>query len=342
MTGQQDHLISWRDLPGSAAVLKLLLAYGREAQSPETLIIYGRNGLGKNHYAKAIAARYFCREHTACGACDECVRVILQSHSEVLCLNGEEKSIKKDDIEQVFSFLSFSSQGLQKVRTVIILHAHLLTIAAANALLKVLEEPPAQTRFILTTDKLDNLMTTVLSRAHKFYIPPPPAQESLAWLEQQVSSSPKTHAKSFSQERARQALMLCGYVPSQALNLLMSDDSILGGASDPLLPISDLSPGSPQEQSFMADLRGRDEALEYRVNFLEASLSIYYNHILQDKNKSLVPKLDALAIKLRRQRLSLVRQKGIKSLISLNTENMLEYITGSPPTGEDPLGDTFF
>jgi DNA polymerase-3 subunit delta' len=63
--------------------------------------------------------------------------------------------------------------------------ADALNSAAANALLKMLEEPPPSTIFILVTDSLDRLLPTILSRCRKFALPMPAKAEALQWLQQQ-------------------------------------------------------------------------------------------------------------------------------------------------------------
>jgi DNA polymerase III subunit delta' len=58
-------------------------------------------------------------------------------------------------------------------------------MAAANALLKTLEEPPAHTVFLLVCNSIDRLLPTVLSRCRKFVLPMPSREQALAWLERQ-------------------------------------------------------------------------------------------------------------------------------------------------------------
>jgi DNA polymerase-3 subunit delta' len=63
--------------------------------------------------------------------------------------------------------------------------AEALNVPAANALLKSLEEPGANTVFVLVSNNLDRLLPTILSRCHKFGLGMPAAQDALAWLESQ-------------------------------------------------------------------------------------------------------------------------------------------------------------
>ena len=58
-------------------------------------------------------------------------------------------------------------------------------MAAANALLKTLEEPPPSTVFLLVSNGIERLLPTILSRCRKFALPLPAAEQALAWLERQ-------------------------------------------------------------------------------------------------------------------------------------------------------------
>jgi DNA polymerase III subunit delta' len=65
-----------------------------------------------------------------------------------------------------------------------------LNNASANALLKILEEPPANTLFLLVTSQIQRLLPTIISRCQKIDMPKPPRADALAWLQtQQVSNA---------------------------------------------------------------------------------------------------------------------------------------------------------
>jgi len=67
-------------------------------------------------------------------------------------------------------------------KVVVIFDAHLLTEPAANAFLKILEEPPSQSTFILTTSVPDLLLPTIHSRCQALHFPPVPETELLSYL----------------------------------------------------------------------------------------------------------------------------------------------------------------
>lgn len=86
-------------------------------------------------------------------------------------------------VEQVRALTeSLSTFGHGTNRVVLLPAAHLMNINAANALLKVLEEPPAYTVFLLVTDRPDLLPATIRSRCSRVTFQAPPHAEGLAWL----------------------------------------------------------------------------------------------------------------------------------------------------------------
>ncbi|STS81745.1 DNA polymerase III subunit delta' [Klebsiella pneumoniae] len=89
--------------------------------------------------------------------------------------------------------------------------AALLTDAAANALLKTLEEPPENTWFFLACEEPARLLTTLRSRCRLHHLAPPSEPYALAWLEREVS---------LPQESLLTALRLCASAPAAALELL--------------------------------------------------------------------------------------------------------------------------
>ena len=93
--------------------------------------------------------------------------------------------------------------------------AALLTDAAANALLKTLEEPPAETWFFLATREPERLLATLRSRCRLHYLAPPPEQYAVTWLSREVTMS---------QDALLAALRLSAGSPGAALALFQGDN----------------------------------------------------------------------------------------------------------------------
>ena len=91
---------------------------------------------------------------------------IVHHHQNVVWLQVEpdKLSMKRNDIQSILNELSLTVSNSELRRWVIIESAHQLTPEAANALLKVIEEPPPQTHIILTTTGATRVMSTLRSR----------------------------------------------------------------------------------------------------------------------------------------------------------------------------------
>lgn len=134
----------------------------------------GVNGLGKLALAKVIAMRLFCQHLTPegmpCGVCNECVRIALNEHPDVMLVAPEGQSIKVHQIRTLKQEFSKSAvEGNQKV--FIINGADLMTNGAANSLLKFIEEPVGNVNSFLLTDDYHKILPTIQSRTQLVEFP---------------------------------------------------------------------------------------------------------------------------------------------------------------------------
>jgi DNA polymerase-3 subunit delta' len=180
---------------------------------PHAILLYGPAGIGKTHFAEAFAQSLLCempqQDGHACGQCSACGWFLQQNHPDFRRVRpealddedgdgadgGEERKtakaaktpsreIKIDQIRALADFMNVSTHR-SGMRVVVLYPAEALNNAAANALLKTLEEPPPNTVFLLICNRLDRLPPTVLSRCRKFALALPPRQQALDWLQQQ-------------------------------------------------------------------------------------------------------------------------------------------------------------
>lgn len=156
------------------------------------LLLVGIHGTGKTQFAENFAQALLCQEMVAedsCHHCHTCRLVTGKSHPNVLWIEPEKDghTIKIDQIRAVGEFVYQTSlQG--EYRIVIINPASQMNANAANALLKMLEEPPSGAIMILITDLSSRLPATILSRCQRIIFPPPPSSQALPWLKEQLQS----------------------------------------------------------------------------------------------------------------------------------------------------------
>jgi DNA polymerase III subunit delta' len=178
-------------------------------------LVTGTAGLGQFELAMAMASSWLCEAITAsqaifnkaCGQCDACHMVRAKSHPDLAVLLPEtlslelgwpldektqadlddkkrkpSKQIKLEAVQDLISFVQrTSSRG--KGLVVVIYPAEAMNHIAANALLKSLEEPAGNTRFVLATEDSAALLPTIRSRCQSFVLTSPEVNLAVAWLE---------------------------------------------------------------------------------------------------------------------------------------------------------------
>jgi DNA polymerase III subunit delta' len=146
------------------------LKHGRLGNS---LLFIGPAGVGKSLMANFLAKSVNCLDDNiiCCNRCNSCQKIEARNHPDVHWIEKDDSnSIKIEQVRAIESSIHLRPyEGRKKV--FVIVEAQDLTPEAANALLKNLEEPPADSLLILTTAHADQLFPTILSRCQKFFFP---------------------------------------------------------------------------------------------------------------------------------------------------------------------------
>jgi len=173
---------------------------------PHAILIQGVEGARKRALANWLIELLLCQHPQlppsdgsdevgivqACGQCKTCRLASSKSYPDHLLLSSESKSLGVDDIRRGNGFLQKTAH-LGQVKSILIPQAQTMTVAAANALLKTLEEPSADSFIILLTDDLDALLPTVISRCSVYSIRPLIGQALLT----QLNSDAKEYDSAF-------------------------------------------------------------------------------------------------------------------------------------------------
>jgi DNA polymerase-3 subunit delta' len=170
------------------AVLKRMLVSDR---LPGAMLFTGEEGIGKKLFALEIARALNCRtpkDNEACGVCSSCVRIgklnyptrddadewtqiIWTDHPDVGLVIAPRRVLRVEQMRQIEKEANFRPfEG--KARVFLIDEADKLNDASANALLKVLEEPPRTSHLILITARPAMLLPTILSRCQMIRFSP--------------------------------------------------------------------------------------------------------------------------------------------------------------------------
>jgi DNA polymerase III subunit delta' len=136
-------------------------------------LLVGPQDSGKTQTALSLAQLVNCESKTfqACGECGSCRKISSGNHPDVHVIgNDDMDSIKIEDIRFLLNRANLMAYEA-RTKVFIIRNIELMTLPAANALLKTLEEPAPNTLMILTTSVLEDNLDTIKSRCHtvKFY-----------------------------------------------------------------------------------------------------------------------------------------------------------------------------
>ncbi len=155
-------------------------------------IVSGREGDGLSTAGAALAALLLCETPSngkACGECGSCKWLAGDVHPDFMRLAPQESDdevsrlpiIKIDAAREAVEFMQLSA-STRRGRVLLVDTANALSRDSANALLKALEEPPADTRWLLVSAHPARLLATIRSRALKLALPRPSRTAALDWL----------------------------------------------------------------------------------------------------------------------------------------------------------------
>jgi DNA polymerase III subunit delta' len=157
---------------------------------PHALLFTGTEGVGKcltamtfamaanctglgiaSHQGNAVHGEDGPIRIDACGSCPSCMNIRSRNHPDLIHIEPEGSMIKISQIRDVCRTLAFKPYEA-RVRFVVISQSHTMNHPAANALLKVLEEPPDRTVLILTAKETADLLPTIVSRCRRIPFSP--------------------------------------------------------------------------------------------------------------------------------------------------------------------------
>lgn len=274
------------------------------------MLLAGPAGVGKSTFAEALAARLLCEKVAsstafACGHCDACHWFATSNHPDFRKVSlendaetdtetegkrtaGAKKTAAKatqiriDQIRELEEFV-FVGSHRHGNRVIVIDPADLMNASATNSLLKILEEPPSNTYFILVSSRWRVLLPTLRSRCRKLLFDLPEHNAALAWLADQGVSDPKTK------------LSLAGGAPLRVLTLSGKEN---GSTVESVLVPLDQSAVDPLglAASWDSMLRTNDDVtLESLVNTLQKWIYDLIRVKLNAQPKYMINKMSLLS-----------------------------------------------
>ncbi|MEO6952739.1 MAG: AAA family ATPase [Polyangia bacterium] len=185
------------DLIGHPRVVAILEEAIRARKVHHAYLFEGPAGVGKGTAAVALALALNCKvDPMGCGRCESCEKILSGHHPDVIQFDMTPKGLT-DRVRDLLGRFGYAPHE-GKARVIILDPAHELAqgrAEAANALLKMLEEPPADTYFILVTSEPRRLPVTVRSRAQRLRFAPLPTEAVATILRRQHGVEPQEAAR---------------------------------------------------------------------------------------------------------------------------------------------------
>ncbi len=182
------------ELRGHSGLVEGLLRAAGTGRLAHALLFHGPEGVGKFLAARVLAAGLLCEHGPArpCGDCGACKRVAAGSHADLFVLDAAAEGNEAIQIDRIRAgsdeegpsvgdFLTLRARE-GGWRVLLVREAQRLNDAAQNALLKMLEEPGERVLFVLETSRLDQLLSTTLSRCVRVGFGPLSAADASAVL----------------------------------------------------------------------------------------------------------------------------------------------------------------
>lgn len=167
---------SFSELIGQDVLVKTISNAIKLNRIPHAFILTGIRGIGKTSSARIIARSLLCSgidgknlspTINPCGVCENCKAIADDRHIDVIEIDAASNTGVDNVREEIIKSINFSPV-LGRYKIFIIDEVHMLSKAAFNALLKTLEEPPSNAKFILATTEIQKVPVTILSRCMRF------------------------------------------------------------------------------------------------------------------------------------------------------------------------------
>ena len=160
--------VAFREVIGQKHAIPVIRSMIRKDDMVPALILTGVRGTGKTTTARILAAALNCEDQQdgdACGKCASCVSVQKTDSDSVLEVDAASNG-GVAEVARIRELCLYAHTG--KWRVIVLDEAHSMSRDAFNALLKILEEPPPKTVFVLLTTEADKILETVRSRSMTF------------------------------------------------------------------------------------------------------------------------------------------------------------------------------
>ena len=155
-------------------------------------LLYGREGLGKKNLITSICNAILCKSSdlVPCNKCKNCTLIKSNNHPDLYSIQPEENK-KNISISQILNLRNtiYESSFLGKNKVISIPNIESMSRDASDSILKILEEPPKDTFFIMSSNFIHQIPSTIRSRSIEIEITTPTYNECHNWLSESFSEN---------------------------------------------------------------------------------------------------------------------------------------------------------
>lgn len=209
--------MAFESLLGNGRIKQNLSAAAAKNRFAHFYLISGPKGSGKHTLAKLLACALMCEDaRRPCGTCPACRKIMANTHPDFITVEDPEHKVLPVRLVRQARESMFlrPNEGSRKIY----LFPQEMGIEGQNALLKILEEPPAYGVFLILSDNPETLLPTVRSRCTELALSAVEPTVLKPWLAAKCPTAPE--------EAINGAIRRSGGYPGQALALLESGENL--------------------------------------------------------------------------------------------------------------------